>query len=269
MKQKVIIIPIFMLSVIQTLFSQINLSNFYKPYQTTICCPVNTYGLELQMNYSILEASTAELQIPVALYWGMIENFEIGLAISGISRSYKDSVDKGVSDLLFATKYNFLKEESNKSIAKPTISAELGVSLPLGDYNKGFGTGGVGIMIMWLLEKEIVLRSQHYFNILINLGYKYNTINPDNYKYGENLFYSFSSWFNLNESFKFYFGVKGDNKKKDEYNNKEVENSEKFESYIYCGINYDLDEYRKFFTAIFLGITEDAKDLIFNIGMMY
>jgi len=265
--KKVILIINSVLVSTQLMFSQINLSNFYKPYQATTCCPVNTYGLELQINYSILDITTAELQIPVSLFWSMMDNLEIGTSVSGISRSYKETVDKGISDILFATKYTFLKEEENKTW--PTISAELGLSFPTGNYKKGFGTGGVGIIVLWLFEKEVVLKTQHYFNILINLGYKYNTTNPDNYRFGESLFYSFSSWFNLTDNFRVYFGLKGDNKKRDEYNNKEINNSEKFESYIYSGINYDLDEYRKFFSAIFLGITEDAKDLIFNIGMMY
>jgi hypothetical protein len=269
MKHRIIILLISGSVFIQTLFPQINLFNFYKPYQGTTCCPVNTYGLELQMNYSILDINTAELQIPVSLFWSMIDNFEIGGSVSGISRSDKETVDKGISDILFATKYNFLKEEKNTTKTWPTISAELGLSFPTGDYKKGFGTGGIGIIVLWLFEKEVVLKTQHYFNLLINLGYKYNTTNPDDYRYGESLLYSFSSWFNLTNSFRFYFGLKGDNKKKDVFNNKEVNNSEKFESYIYSGINYDLDEYRKFFSAIFLGITEDAKDLIFNIGMMY
>jgi len=269
MKNKIFLLFLFITIFIQTLFSQINLFNFFKPYQSTVSCPVSTYGLELQMNYSIIDINTAELQIPISLYWGIYDNLEIGMAVGGISRSYKETVEKGVSDILFGSKYTFVKEEKSLNKPWPTVSAEFALGLPTGDYRKGFGTGGVGLIVLWLLEKEIVLKTQHYFNLLVNLGYRYNTVNPDGFRYGESLLYSFSSWFNLTESFRLYFGVKGENKKKNEQDGIVINGSEKFESYLYCGINYDLDEYRKFFSAIFLGITEDAKDLVFNIGMMY
>ena len=265
MKNKIFLI-IFAIYVFP-LFSQINLFNFFKPYQATVCCPQNIYGLELQMNYSIIDLNTAELQIPVSLYWGVFDNFEIGMWVSGVTRSEKDKIDKGISDILFGSKYTFLKEQTNKTL--PTITAELAFSIPTADYKKSFGTGGIGVMVLWLLEKEFVLKTQHCFNFLMNLGYRYNTVNPDRYRYGESLFYSFSSWFNLTDNFRLYFGLKGNNKKEDEDDNKKVVGSEIFESYLYCGVNYDLDEYRKFFTAIFLGITEKSKDLVFNIGMMY
>lgn len=259
---------IFLLSRIP-LPSQINFFNIYKPSQEVLCCPVNVYGLELQMNYLIIDINTAELQIPVSLYWGVMEKFEIGAQFAGISRSRLEEVSKGVSDLLFGAKYNFLKETKEPLSTRPSVSAEIGFSLPTGDYKKNFGTGGIGLIIHWLVEKEMVLRSKHYYNLLISLGYKYNTSNPDKLRIGESLFYTFGSYFNVSESFRLSFGVKGENKKSDEINSRRVEHTEKFDSYIYCGVTYDLDIYRKFFASISAGITDTSKNLIFNIGMMY
>ncbi len=248
-------------------FSQINFFNFYKSYQANLCCPYNVYGLGLQINYLIIDINTAELQIPVDLYWGIMENMEVGVQFAGVSRSYSDEIHKSVSDLLLGTKFNFLKESQLSTY--PSVTCEIGLSLPTGDYKKGFGTGGVGFILWWLFEKEIVLKSNYYFNLLLSLGYKYNTTNPDDYRVGESLYYNFGSNFDVKENFNFSFGVKGENKKSDEFKNQNVLNTEKFESYFYCGINYSLDMYRMFFGSISVGITDDAKDLVFNLGMMY
>ncbi len=265
MKKKFLIF--FLLLSTKNIFSQINHFNIFKAYQATLCCPLNVYGLELQMNYIVINSKTAELQIPVSLYWGLIENFEVGLQFVGITRSKQQEVDKGVGDIFFATKYNLLKEKKEMSI--PSVSFELGVSLPTGDYRKLFGTGALGFIINWLFEKNIVLRSQDEFNLIFSLGYKINTQNPDEYNFGDSLFYTFGSFFNIKENIIFSFGVKGKNKKYDKYKGLEISDTLDNESYIFCGISYDLDIYRKFFTSISVGITEDAKDLVFNIGMMY
>lgn len=269
MKKFIIGILFYIIIIIKPLLAQVNFFNIYKPYYSVLCCPVNVYGLELQMNYLIINANTAELQIPVSLYWGVAENFEIGTQIVAMSRSYLEDVNKGIGDILFGAKYNFLKEIKEPLSTKPSVSAEIGVSLPTGDYKKNFGTGGVGVIVYWIAEKEVVLRTKHYFNLLVSVGYKYNTANPDKIKIGESLFYTFGSCFDMSKSLKFSFGIKGENKKSDEENGKKVKNTEKFDSYIYCGIVYDLDIYRKFFTSLSLGLTETSKSLIFNIGMMY
>lgn len=247
--------------------SQINYFNIFKPYQATLCCPVDIYGLEVQMDYFVINSEIAELTIPVSLYWGVIENFEVGIQFTGISRSQQEQVDKGVGDILIGAKYNFVKEK--KEISIPSISTELGLSVPTGDYRKNFGIGGFGFVLNWLFEKNVVLRSEHEFNLMLNLGYKINTQNPDEYKFGDSLFYSFGSFFDLKENIVFSFGIKGENKKYDKYKDKKVLNTESNESYMFCGISYDLGIYRRFFTSISIGINNDAKDLIFNIGMMY
>ncbi|MFN3550881.1 MAG: transporter [Endomicrobiia bacterium] len=251
----------------KNVFAQINHFNIFKPYQATLCCPVNVYGLEIQMNYIVINSQTAELQIPVSLYWGLMENLEVGVQFVGISRSKQEEVEKGVGDILVGTKCNFLQEKKEMPI--PSVSFEFGVSLPTGDYKKMFGIGSVGFVINWLFEKNIVLRSQHEFNLMFNLGYKVNTQNYDEYKFGDSLFYTFGSFFNIKENIIYSFGVKGENKKYDEYKKTKVVNTEINDSYIFCGISYDLDIYKRFFTSISIGITEDAKDLVFNIGMMY
>ncbi|MCX7716256.1 MAG: transporter, partial [Endomicrobia bacterium] len=109
------------------------------------------------MNYLIIDITTAELQIPVSLYWGILQNFEIGMQFAGISRSDAKGVAKGVSDFLFGTKYTFLKETKDPLSPRPSISAEMGVSLPTGDYKRSFGTGGFGFVVFWMIEKEMLL----------------------------------------------------------------------------------------------------------------
>ncbi|MEN3013200.1 MAG: transporter [Endomicrobiia bacterium] len=250
-------------------YAQINFFNLYKPYQASLCSLPNVYGLQLQINYVVVDINTAEFQVPIDVYWGVYDNLEVGIQICGISKSINEKIDKGLSDILMGIKYNFLEEDKKNLSPTPTISVELGVGLPVGDYKKTFGTGGFGGILMWLFEKQVIMRSGYYFNFIFNLGFKYNTKNPDNYRVGESFFYTFGSYFPLNENLDFSFGIKGINKSFDEINTTKVLDSESFKSYIFSGLTYTIDIYRKFFGAILLGLTEDSEDLIFNIGMMY
>lgn len=254
---------------INVIYGQLNFFNFYKPYQASLCCLPNVYGLQLQFNYIVKDINTAEFHIPVDLYWGLYDNLEIGVQVCGMSRSTQESIQKGLGDILIGAKYNFLQEDKEKLSTTPSISTELGISIPTGDYKKGFGSGGLGGVIMWLFEKQIVMRTAHYFNLIFHLGFKYNTENPDNYRVGESFFYTFGSYFPLNENLDFSFGVKGINKAYDEKEKIKLENTSSFKSYIYCGLTYNIDVYRRFFGTILFGITEDSENLIFNIGMMY
>lgn len=264
--KKIIIFLVFSSNI---LFAQLNFFNLYKPYQSSICSLPNIYGLQLQMNYIVVDINTAEFQIPVDLYWGIYDNLEVGVQIIGISRSTNDVIDKGLGDILIGAKYNFLEEDKERLSTTPTISTELGISLPTGNYKKMLGSGGLGGILMWLFEKQIVMRSGYYFNFIFNLGFKYNTKNPDNYRVGESFFYTFGSYFGVNENLDFSFGVKGNNKFCDEKDKVKILDTESYKSYIYCGLTYNIDIYRKFFGSILFGITEDSENLIFNIGMMY
>jgi hypothetical protein len=266
-KIKLFLILCFLLNI--DLFAQINHFNIFKSYQSTLCCPKDVYGLEIQMNYVVFTSEVAELEIPIGLYWGLLENIEVGAQFTGVSKSQGSEILKGVEDILLAAKYNFIKEDKNLVTTFPTISAEFGLSLPTGDYKKGFGVGGVGFVLNWLLEKCILLRSEHFFNLIFNFGYKVNAQNPEQYKVGDMLFYTFGSYFDLKENFIFSFGAKGINKKSDKLGDEKISDTESNESYIFFGINYELDKYRRFFSSVSLGLNEDAKDFVFNIGMMY
>lgn len=267
--KKIIIFLLSFFAINNIIYPQINFFNLYKPYQATVCCLPNTYGLQLQINYIAKDINTAEFQIPIDLYWGLYENLEVGLQISGVSRNSQQGLDKGLSDILIGLKYNLLQEDKENVSATPNISTELGISLPTGDYKKMFGSGGLGGILMWLFEKQVIMRTGHYFNLIFNLGFKYNTENPDNYRVGESFFYTFGSYFPLNDNLDFSFGVKGINKACDEKDKIKIENSDSFKSYVYCGLTYNIDIYRRFFGVVLFGITEYSENLIFNIGMMY
>lgn len=251
-----------------TLQGQVNFFNHYRPSQTILCCPVGTYGLVLEMNYYLISTDEAELKIPVGLYWSVLENLEVGTQIAGVSRSKADTVSKGVSDILFGVKHIIVKEKKEQ-VSIPSVTAEVGFSLPTGNYKENFGTGGIGFTILWLVEKEFILKSGHCFDLQLNLGYNYNTKNPDDKRVGDTLMYTFGSKFKLTDMLEFSFGVKGENKKSDEQDGKEIKNTQRFESYLFCGVDYNINHYCKFFSGLFLGITDDAKNLIFNVGMMY
>lgn len=261
------ILLLFSLLFSDLLLGQINFFNHYRPSYIVLCSSVNTYGLMLEMNYYLVSTDEAQLKIPVSLYWGLFEGLEVGVQIAGVSKSKLDSVKKGISDTLFGVKHTIIKEEIDRTL--PTITAELGFSLPTGNYKENFGSGGIGITTLWLMEKKFVLKTGHYFDLSLSFGYNYNSKNPDDIKIGDAVLYAFGSKFNLTDLLLFSFGVKGENKKCDERHGKEIENTQRFESYIFCGIDYIINPYCKFFSGLFVGLADDAKNLIFNIGMMY
>ncbi len=280
-KTKLVLIFIFFCSI--NTFSQINYFNFYRPYQVTLCCPVNVYGLGIEANYFLVNNDTAKLEFPVSLYWGLVDSIELGFKVSAATINSKNSTDKGITDILLGVKYNFISPAKKKMYeteskfnfdSMPNISSEFGLTLPTGDFVKGFGTGGIGFVINWLLEKEIVLRRGNSFYSFLSIGYKINTVNSDEYLYGNELFYSLGSYFDLKKglvekSFILSCGLKGISHGSSKYKGEKVLNSEYVESYIFGGLSYDLDVYQQFFLSISLGIDEKSKVIIFNVGMNY
>lgn len=278
MKQKIFLIASLVVLLINKIFAQINYFNFYRPYQITLCCPVNVYGLGIEANYFLVNSNTAKLDIPVSLYWGLVDSLEFGIKVSAGTINDNISTEKGLSDILLGVKYNFFSPEKKKFgntkpntnfDSLPTISSEFCLSLPVGDYKKGFGTGAVGFVFDWLLEKEIILRSERVFNTFLNLGYRINTENSDNYIFGNELFFSLGSYFHFQEKMVLSFGIKSINHSPDKFNGQKISNSNYVESYLFTGLSYDLGVYQQFFTSISFGIDEKANNLIFNIGMNY
>ena len=260
------------------LYSQINYFNFYRPYQVTLCCPINVYGLGIEANYFLINSETAKLDIPISLYWGLLDSLEFGFKVSAATLNYKTSNERGLTDILIGVKYNFLSPVKKKIYENspnvnpdslPNISSEFCLSLPIGDYKKGFGTGAVSFVFNWLLEKDIVLRSESVFNAFFNLGYRINTENGDNYLFGNELFFNLGSYFDLQEKMILSFGIKSINHSANKLSGQKILGSEYTESYLFTGLSYDLGIYQQFFTSISFGIDERANNLIFNIGMNY
>lgn len=271
-------LPIIFVLITLPLFSQISYFNLYRPYQTTLCCPVSIYGLGIETNYFLVDSNTARLDIPISLYWGMVDSLEIGFKVSAMSINSGSNSEKGVSDIIVGTKYNFLSPakkklyEENKSYdlsAFPDVSGEFCFSLPTGDFKKGLGTGAVGIILNWLLEKEIQLRSGNKFNSFFGVGYRINTTNSDSYKYGNELFFNVGSYFRLKEKYILSCGFRGISHDNDEYYSNTITDSRYTENYIFGGLSYDLGVYQQFFSAISIGLDSKSNILIFNIGMNY
>ncbi len=249
---------------INILFSQINYFNFWRSGGVVESCPVNVYGLTVDINFFLKNENIAKLEIPVSLYWGIVDNLEVGLKVSGTSVNYRDRIDRGMSDIYLAGRYNFLIE--NRSV--PSMSTELCLVIPSGEYRKDIRLGTSGLVLSFLLGKKFFLKTGSIIDTFFNLGYKING-ESNNRDIGDNIFFCLEGNVKLTENFVSIIGVRNIYNSGDKIDGKKIEDSEFTESYLFLGIKYKLSEYQQFFSSLSFGLEERSDILVFNIGMMY
>jgi len=249
--------------------AQINYFNTDRPYQMTLCCPYNVSGLGVELTFALVDADAARLELPVSVYWGIIGNLEIGFRAAGASISRGDESIRGMTDAVLGAKYGLYRENQEQPGPFPTVSVEFCAVVPTGDYRKGFGTGGMGFVFNALLEKRIVLRSGVEFTLFLNGGYRANTANGDGWLFGNETFYGMGGSLPLSERFVSSAGVRGTARNTTLLDGRAVDGTGGTDSYLFAGLSYDFDVYRRFFTAMHFGIDEGSDMVRFTAGMMY
>ncbi len=102
------------------------------------------------LSYGIVENVDLVLSLPYS--WGKIEEDE--------SITYNE---KGISDMVFETKWRLWEKEGYSLAVKP------GIRIPTGDDKKGLGAGEIGYQAFLIGSKEIASWSFH-----TNIGYIHN-----------------------------------------------------------------------------------------------
>ncbi len=113
---------------------------------------VKTTGAQLATSLSYGIAENVDLVLSLPYSWGRIEEDE--------STSFSE---KGISDMVFETKWRFFEKEGYGLALKP------GIRIPTGDHKKGLGSGEVGYQAFLIGSKEMSSWSFH-----ANLGYAHN-----------------------------------------------------------------------------------------------
>jgi len=114
-------------------------------------------------------------ELPFLLAFRPTADYEFGARVSIRANKQTGKWMNSITDTLITGKYLFFQE----SIAYPTIFAEAGISLPSGEYSRGFGNGASSFLFAGGMERTIGEIHEHIF-----LNYRYNLKNADDYQFG-------------------------------------------------------------------------------------
>ncbi len=230
------------------LFSRINFLEFYRPGIDIEILKVNSYGLGMNVLIGTGGGQDDFFELPALFNYGISKETEFGMSLGIVSYAS----ETGISDLSLGAKY----------VSPVDIGVEFGFSLPTADYKRGLGTGGVGIIIDWFAKKKL---DNVYGHLL--LGYKINTENPEEVKYGNEFFYSIGVEYPSVKDIDIFGELKGINHAPLSVEDKNVKGSSFSELYIAPGLKYIVDKQFDFYSSLLLGLTDDSQDFIFSVGL--
>ncbi|MCG2710609.1 MAG: transporter, partial [Thermodesulfovibrionales bacterium] len=111
-------------------------------------------------------------ELATALSYGITDNADIVLGlpyqwkktrIDGVVTTDKTEQGDGISDMSLEVKWRFYEKDGLSLALKP------GITLPIGDENKGLGNGRASYSLMFITTKEVEPWAFH-----LNLGYTHN-----------------------------------------------------------------------------------------------
>jgi len=116
--------------------------------------------------------------VPYQVAYGVHDQAEIG-ASWGLLWADRDgrSAQFGISDFTAAGRYRLY--DADRATRMPGLDLEFGFSFPTASYEKGLGTGGLGILFNWGVVLPLDPLRAHF-----GMGFRYNTENSDDVKVG-------------------------------------------------------------------------------------
>jgi len=247
---KKILAFLFFIFSVESLFARVNFLEIYRPGIDIEVLKTNFYNLAMDVTIGTGGKPEDSFELPAIFTYGLAKRTELGMSLGIVSYAS----ETGISDFSIGTKYIFPID----------IGFEFGFSLPTADYKKGLGTGGVGITIDWLTKKKL---DNIYGHIL--LGYKINTENPEEVKYGNEFLYIFGVEYPLQKDVDIFGELKGINHAPRKVDGKNIKGSSYSELYIAPGVKYTVDKHFDFYSSLLLGLTDDSQDLKFSVGLLY
>lgn len=116
--------------------------------------------------------------VPYQVTYGVMDKLEVGAGwgLHWVDRPNRSS-QFGIPDMVIASRYRFF--DADRAARTPGLDAEFGFSLPTASFDKGLGTGGLGVLFGWGLVLPLDPVRAHF-----GLGYRLNTENSDDVKVG-------------------------------------------------------------------------------------
>lgn len=211
------------------------------------------------------------INFPYQFTYGLIDKVELG-AGWGLLMSDRKNKSKqfGISDLMIAGRYRFF--DANRSERTPGLDMEMGFSLPTASFDKGLGTGALGIHLGWGLVLPLDPVRAHF-----GLGYRINLENSDDVRVGSVFSYNggitlpmtaFKSSKKSLEPFSLTAELKGMNHARNKRSGTK-EGPAPDELYLSPGMEWNIKNRFQLHSALLIGLTTDSSDIGMNIEFRF
>lgn len=202
---------------------------------------------------------------PYTLSYGLREKLEVGAGwgLQSLSRK-KEGSQFSISDLVIASRWRFFEPDRTKRI--PGLDMEFGFSFPTASFDKGLGTGALGLLFSWGLVLPLDPVRAHF-----GLGFRYNFENADKVQVGTVFSYTGGLTYplkNIKEKIYLTGEVKGFNHARNRKSGTN-EGPAPDELYLSPGIKWELHKRFHFLGALLIGLTAESSDVGMNLELRF
>lgn len=205
------------------------------------------------------------MEFPYQITYGLADKAEIGArwGLEWVDRKNKNS-QFGISDLAIAGRYRFF--DANRAERTPGLDIEAGFLLPTASFDKGLGSGGLGIIVGWGLVLPLDPLRAHF-----GMGFKYYTENSDDVQVGS--IFSYNGGFTLplkqmKDRLSITGELKGFNHSRNKISGAKI-GAAPDELYLAPGAIWKLDQRFEISGALLIGLTTDSSDLGMNFELRF
>ena len=208
------------------------------------------------------DVDTTFESFPYELSYGLLDKMEIGAGwgVANVDRSNK-SAQFGLTDLMIAARYRFF--DANRIERMPGLDIEAGLSLPTASFEKGLGTGGLGILFGCGLVLPLDPVKAHF-----GLGYRFNTENSDDVQVGSIFSYVAGITIPWKETLSLTGELKGFNHSRNKKSGTKTGPTPD-ELYLSPGSIWKINERFQMAGTVLIGLTAHSSDIGFNLELQF
>ena len=203
------------------------------------------------------DSDTQFAGVPYHLTYGIAEKFELGAGWGLLELDRKDkSSQLGVTDFTAAARYRFF--DANRQERTPGLDMEAGFSFPTASFEKGLGTGGLGVLFGWGLVLPLDPVRAHF-----GMGYRLNTENSDSVKIGSIFSYNGGMSYplkQLKDQVLLTGEIKGFNHARNKKSGADI-SSAPDELYLAPGAIWKFRKESRLAGSLLIGLTADSSDI--------
>ena len=213
------------------------------------------------------------LLFPYQLTYGVYDKVEVGASwgLEYVGRK-NQSNQFGINDLSVAARYRFFDPSRTKR--DPGLDFEFGLSFPTASFEKGLGTGAVGILFGWGLVLPLDPVRMH-----VGMGYRLNTENSDDVRLGHVFSYNAGASYplklrNVKEPLTLLGEIKGFNRSRNKFRGENA-GPQSDELYLAPGAAWKFAVGGRYpypfrlLGQLLIGLTSDSSDVGFSFELQF